>query len=304
MAEFALRFVPRFEPPPNPPRCRRPDLYQVYGPHGYRLWPSRTTTYLYPDRNPRRLMLVSNRDGFRSSRELDEPDQRPRVLVLGDSFVFGEGVEEPERFTNVLEALEPAWRVDSLGMTGFGPDLMVLTLETVGLRCRPRAVVFCMYTDDFRRVRPHYAGVGFEIPRFRLAAGRLQLKGYPPARWWDRLWVTEAVRKFYWNSAEAERQINAALFDRFLELSATHHFSPAIVFVPGVSETRNDSSRRKWLRQYASGKRTPFLDLTEAIRQGGPGLFIPDNPHWNPKGHQVAAREVRRFLAAEVLGQN
>ena len=110
----------------------RPDLYTADPRVGYRLHPSQRVNVHYPPRNPRALSIVSNADGFRSDRELGAPDVRPRILVVGDSFVFGSGVEERERFTEVLEWLEPGWRVDNLGMTGWGVDLMVRALETFG----------------------------------------------------------------------------------------------------------------------------------------------------------------------------
>ena len=166
--EVAIRMTGRFQAPGYPPMCIRPELYEQFDPYGYRLWPSRTAKYLYPAHNPRSLTVVSNRDGFRSSREFDEPDERMRVMVVGDSFVFGQGVEESERFTNILEIMQPTWRIDNLGMTGYGPDLMLRALEEVGLKSNPDVVVFSLYTDDFRRVRPHYAGIGFKISRFKL----------------------------------------------------------------------------------------------------------------------------------------
>src|ERR1700730_8325922 len=117
ICEVALRISGRFKPAPYPFVCDRPELFQEFEPYGYRLWPSRTTKYTYPKENPRTLTVISNSAGFRSSREFNEPDKRMRVLVVGDSFVFGDGVEESERFTNVLESMQPDWRVDNLGMT-------------------------------------------------------------------------------------------------------------------------------------------------------------------------------------------
>src|ERR1700733_5274096 len=128
LAEGSLHVFGKDAPPPYPPRLRHPEL-QAYEPYGYRLIPSRTTTILYPPDRPRTITLLSNRDGFRASRELDEPDARPRVLFLGDGFVFGDGVEESERFTNILETLEHSRRMDNLGMTSYGPDLMLRSLQ-------------------------------------------------------------------------------------------------------------------------------------------------------------------------------
>jgi hypothetical protein len=300
--EAALRWTGRFPIPPEHVVTARPELYQEYKPYGYRLWPSRTTTYLYPRQNPRRLTLVSNRDGFRSRREFGEPDARRRIVVVGDSMVFGDGVEESERFTERLEAGDPSWRVDNLGMTAFGPDLMLRALEEVGLRMKPAVVIITMYTDDFRRVRPEYAAVGFEIPKFALRRGNLVSIEYPHPPSWMRWSVIAAARETMWRASRAEWALNQAILDRFRELAAQRSFELVLLFLPGRADTPNDVKRRTWLRQYAERTGVPFLDLTEPILGGGGGatLFVRANWHLNPQGHAVVARELRRFLAHHV----
>ena len=304
LGEIALRISGQYRPNPYPPQCIRPGLVEAYEPYGYRLIPSRRTTYSYPQDNPRTLSLISNRDGFRASRELDERDARPRVLILGDSFVFGDGVEESERFTNVLETLKPSWRIDNLGMVGYGPDLMLRALEVVGLKLKPALVVFCMYTDDFRRVRPEYAGTGFLIPRYKLESGRLVSTPYPKPYFWDRLSISVAANKILWNYTNWQWDLNQAILDRFEQLADQQPFQKAIIFLPGTDDTRADQERRSWLRQYASRHATPFLDLSDAIHKMGKQVFIKDNPHLNPAGHQVLARELDRFLSERVLASN
>jgi hypothetical protein len=305
IGEVMLYMTGRFQGPPYPPRCSRPELYAPFEPYGYRLWPSRMMTYLYPAHNPRSLTVVSNSDGFRSSREFGEPDERTRVMVVGDSFVFGEGVEESERFTNILETIQPAWRVDNLGMTGYGPDLMLRAVEEVGLKSAPDIIVFSMYTDDFRRVQPQYAGAGFTIPRFKLESGQLVTIPYPKPKIWDRLRTVVAIRNIYWRYINAAFDLNAAILDRFLQLAELHSFAPAIIFLPGTTDTPFDKARRTWLRQYAQRNGTPFLDLTEPIHKAGQQqVFIERNWHLNPHGHQIVATELRRFIAEQVLARH
>jgi len=303
VGEVALRFAGRRWAPPYPLVCERPELYQQFEPYGYRLWPSRSTYYFYPHNNPRKLSVVSNSDGFRSSREFVEADDRLRMLVLGDSFVFGEGVEESERFTNSLEAMRPTWRVDNLGMTGYGPDLMLRALEEVGLRLNPNVVVLCMYTDNFRRVRPRYAGVGYETPRFKLVSSQLVSVPYPTVRPWDHWRIFQGICHAYWSRTSAELQLNRAILDRFVALGEMHGFDVAVIFVPGTNDTKADKRWRAWLRQYAQEHGVPFLDLSEAIHTAAAKqeLFIPGNPHWNPEGHRIAATEIGRFLASNVV---
>src|SRR5688572_11790827 len=91
IGEVALRMLDRFPPPNSPPIPRLPGFYRPDPEIGYTLWPSRRTTYRYPIGSRYEFELVSNADGFRSARAFDEPDSRPRVWVLGDSMVFGDG---------------------------------------------------------------------------------------------------------------------------------------------------------------------------------------------------------------------
>lgn len=302
-AEVGLLLAGRSWGPSTPPVCARADLFEEFAPHGYRLRPSREIRYRYPRDNPRDVVLVSDVDGFRNARPFDRRDERPRVLVLGDSFVFGAGVEESERFTNVLETLEPGWRVDNLGMSGFGTDLMLRALQEVGLTHDPDVVLFCVYTDDVRRVSPRYAGVGFAIPRFKLQAGRLITAPYPKIGLLDRSRVVQGIRHAWWKYSDALWDLNRAILDRVLELGRQHDFKTALVFLPGLKDTPTDKARRSWLREYARKHNAPFLDLTRVIHAADRRrIYLPGNPHWNSNGHLIAARELARFLARDVIG--
>jgi hypothetical protein len=293
--EALLRVLRKDSPPPYPPQLRHPEL-QAYQAYGYRLYPSRRITIPYPPDHPRQITVTSNREGFRASREFDEADSRPRILFLGDGFVSGDGLEESERFTNILETLQPSRRMDNLGMTSFGPDLALRALEAVGTRLKPTLVVFCIYTDAFRRVQPEYDGAGFVIPKYELRSGHLVTVPFPTPNLWNQLRVVIAARKLLWNHTNAMWDLNQAILDRFEELGDKRPFSKAIVFLPGTNDTQEDRKRRSWLRLYADRHSTPFLDLSDAIHQTGDEAFIKDNPHFSSVGHQVIAGELNRFL--------
>jgi len=237
--------------------------------------------------------VVSNRHGFRSSRELDEIDDRPHLIVLGDSFVFGEGVEEEERFTNLLQT-RTGWRVANMGMTGWGPDLMLRAFEAVGVGLRPDAVLLCIYTHAFRRVGPFYAGVGFRIPRYEAHGEDLVTIPYPQPAPWHRLrlfWAVTSIRRdAYWD-------VHEAILDRFRELADEHDFGLGIVFLPGRADVSVDRDRRAWLADYSGRFGVPFLDLTEPVhRPPRSEVFIRGNPHWNPAGHRLVADELQSFV--------
>jgi hypothetical protein len=252
----------------------------------------------YPPDAPHTVTLTSNADGFRSRRELRQPDERTRIVVLGDSMVFGEGVEEPERFTELLETMEPGWRVENLGMVGYGPDLMLRALEHVGLDPVPDVVVLAQFTDDFRRVVLPYAGAGFLLPRYVLRDGVLTTVPYPEPAAWERLHLVQGIRYLRWRYTSATFPLNGAILDRFLALGRRHGFATAVLFLPGPEDHRDDRRRRVWLRDFAAQRTTPFLDLTDALHPGAARYYLPRDPHWNAAGHRRVAETLRPFIAA------
>ncbi|MFN2508049.1 MAG: hypothetical protein ABR589_04680 [Chthoniobacterales bacterium] len=54
------------------------------------------------------------------------------------------------------------------------------------------------------------------------------------------------------------------------------------------------------LRDFCASKGIPMLDLTDALERelaAGREVFFPDDTHWNATGHDVAARELAKFLS-------
>jgi hypothetical protein len=95
--------------------------------------------------------VVVNSLGLRDrERTLRPPPGSRRVLVLGDSFVYGLGVEAEDRFTDRLErACGPGVEVVNAGVEGWGTDQEYLYLVSQGLELRPDVVVLgvCALND-------------------------------------------------------------------------------------------------------------------------------------------------------------
>lgn len=297
VVEGTLRMLDKY-PPPDP-EPSRPDLYVQDDAVGYHLRPLLDTSYYYPAGNPVAIPLVANSNGYRGRREFSSVDARRRILILGDSFVFGEGVFEEERFTEVLESLAPCWRIDNMGMTGWGIDLMLRALEQTGLKTRPDIVVLAVYTDDFRRVHPYYSGAGYRLPKFELQDGRLASVPYPELRDWQRLRVYQLIyQNLTTNKYFRDRfDINSALLERFYRLSKKYEFKPAIVFFPGRADNKFDKMRRAFLADWASDHSIPYLDLTKPIHDAGvKNVYIKRNWHWNAAGHRIVAINLQSMI--------
>jgi hypothetical protein len=113
---------------------------------------------------------------------VEKPRGRRRVLIVGDSFVFGSGLEADERFSALLDAALPAgFEVINAGIPGWGNDQELLFYETV-LRPLDADVVVLTFTGSNDVVNNALAGAlieGGTKPRFALAGDSLVLT--PPA---------------------------------------------------------------------------------------------------------------------------
>jgi len=306
LAEIALRVLDLARPADLPGSPLRPDMFVADPAVGYRLWPSMRTCMRYPPNSHRIVHIASNSDGFRNSRELGEPDGRLRILVLGDSFTFGTGIEEGARFTEVVEELESRWRVDNLGMPGWGLDLMVRSLERFGSKAKPNVVVLAVYTDDFRRLNPWYSGVGYGYTKFDLRDGKLVDVAYPTRSFWGRLRLVELVRASVWTAVEMRKwnyfELNEALVERFRVLTVQLGAAPVILFLPGRGDTEIDQERRARLQGWAQARGIPFRDLTDRIHEpGADATYLSGNWHWNERGHRIAGEALHELLATIVL---
>lgn len=303
VAEGTLRLLDLYDPFPYPPVPRWTEQFGPHPAYGYALHPGQTTTFDYPPAAPRTTTIHANSDGFRQVRELDEVDDRTRLLVVGDSYVYGIGVEEDERFTDLVEAAIPRLRLDNLGIPGWGPDMMLLATEAVVARTQPDLVVVSLFFDDFRRVRRRYSGLGFSIPRFELDADTLVLRPYPKPRPWERTHLNEAASRALYGEnrirsapSATEWTINERILDRFRALGDENGFETVLLYLPGRWSGGGNDRRRGWVRQYATRYAVPMLDLTETVHSDSAAAFLPDNGHYSRRGHALVASRLTAFL--------
>jgi len=93
--------------------------------------------------------------GLRDSREVGpKAAGERRVLILGDSFVMGHGVEEKETFVRLVEdglnarAGRPAFRLLNSGVPGYSTREELAYLRTRGLPLEPDAIVLAFFIGN------------------------------------------------------------------------------------------------------------------------------------------------------------
>jgi lysophospholipase L1-like esterase len=119
----------------------------------------------------------NNSKGFRGSREYGpkQPGQ-VRILLLGDSFTYGLGVNDDQTFGAVLERGLRAQHLDAevinAGVPGKGTDYQLKFFQAAGAGLQPDLTVLCFFPNDFEdNARGDYFTVG---PQGELSAKSLQ----------------------------------------------------------------------------------------------------------------------------------
>jgi len=235
---------------------------------------------------------------------------RRRLLLLGDSFGWGFGVEQEETLTAVLGRLCPDWEFVNASVSGWGTDQEYLYYREEGRRYAPDAVVLLIYANDVLELsRDHM--YGYPKPYFAVEEDRLVLRNVPvPERTpGQRLYTWLAAHSFVAHRLLAVTRIGVAIDvggSTQLDLAVSERLLRRF-----ARELRAEDVAFRWVlipmepaladvyRAVGRAEGVPVLDLAasfETARAHGETLTLPDNPHWNAAGHRLAARELAQAL--------
>jgi lysophospholipase L1-like esterase len=118
---------------------------------GWRTTPNVRVAHRFP-LGVEAVTIETNSEGFRDLDHAPDPTPGvPRVVVLGDSFVFGYGVNNGEILTDYLRELVPEAEIINLGVSAYNLAQMHRLLRTVGLKYKPDVVVLALCQNDIAR---------------------------------------------------------------------------------------------------------------------------------------------------------
>jgi hypothetical protein len=230
-----------------------------------------------------------------------------RMVVVGDSFTFGVGVDAGERFTEALETLVPELEVINLGMNAIGPDQEVLVLEKEGLRYGPELVLCQVFEgNDFADVG--YVRNGYlPKPWFRMEGG--ELVEVPPVRTWDVVlrecgYLGELAYRLVQRRTpyrvEAEEWLERDTTPLVEKLLLRMNASAARVgarFLVLLVRVRGKERRVDAVLPALGAAGIPVIDtgprIEDAPERGR--YYLPDG-HWSAAGHGVVAAMVAERL--------
>ena len=255
-----------------------------------------------------------NSRGYRGAREFSAASDRPRILLLGDSFTYGLGVADDETLGAQLATLTGS-EVINTAVAAHSVDQSLLLWEHEGGAYRPRTVVLGYAVDKF--FTNPLALRNLPKPWFSIGDNTLQLHGTPlPAPEQladsDRLrrpfsfrlvdagrWLLGRLRTKAGLSPDFTRQaaLSEALLGR-LDQSVRDNGGRLIVAFIGACFDGDADNRRAEEAIMASCKRLDLdcIDLAAAMRRGDYAGYYGGNCHWSPAGHRFAAERIAAIV--------
>ena len=265
-------------------------------------------------------LIAINSKGLRDvERSYEKPLGVFRIVVVGDSFVFGSGgVETSDRFTDILEKSTKNVEVINMGVPAYGSDQEYLYLKTEGLKYHPDLIILCAFENDFResfstvspsngRPKGYFSTSGgqllFHPPSFSLfyrLAQRSYLFGFTDL-------ALKKVSKVYGRPPdvlEPQERVETfrQLFIQARTLCLQNGAQLVLVYFPFRGQKEKNVIQEVFDKLAAAqGIRT--LDLMNRMQSADaerPAYFKKDI-HFNEYGHQVVAAALREYLLARGL---
>jgi len=276
--------------------------------------------------------VVINSHGMRDSEYSVERTEKKRMLIVGDSFGWGFGVEHHERFSEILENAHPDWEIVNASVSGYGTDQEFLLLRDRLLALKPDVVLLLFHENDFHNNLVAEEYWHFK-PWFSIERGKLELQNVPVleptiSQRFDRLisgrtylghafqdakrsWLTmvRKVKEYLRPLLKPSKDRNIGNKDkdssdkrsRFdvtnqliksMEELCKNHGS---VFI--LVSIPMDAGMRAALQNIVQEHGIPYLALDAQFTSTVTPITFPHDAHWNAEGHKLAAYAIETFLS-------
>ncbi len=162
---------------------------------GWKLAPSRSSLHhsRYFDA-PYAINSLGFRDRPRT--KAGNPNAR-RILLYGDSLIFGWGLKHEERFSDLIEAGNSALEILNLGVPGYGLDQEIILHEKEGGSLNANEVIFFVSTSTLWRIHTGYIYAKYKPMFAQQEDGRLALVPIPKGRNAALRFLYEIFSPFY-----------------------------------------------------------------------------------------------------------
>ena len=274
-----------------------------------------------------------NENGLRDrEHSYERHNNNERILILGDSFAWGYGVEEPERFSQLLEE-SLGVEVINAGVSGYSTDQELLWYRNEGIKYDTDLVILEMAGNDIGDNDQQLVNTIYYKPRFVIENGQLVPVGYPVPKTGPKgkliysLSQRSALAFFliqryfdllsgYEKAKVSSVQASSAVPDVSTKSEPFRLTTALLDEIRNIAESRNAKlmivTTDRWWNSRSNETYADFIKTLEAEGflvldvESMPGfdpevMLIPDDGHWNQAGHKFVADSVEDFIQSNRL---
>lgn len=287
-----------------------------------------------------RIKVKINSYGYRDD-EWDFSKERNVILVLGDSFTAGYGVDKDQRWSDQLGQLIPKVRGDykshifNAAISGYNLQQMEVTFDKLLKKADIKTVIIGLNINVLDRLNDPYTYFrGFSLKKSKVLYAevdndrlyilrsnnfflkRIELQLMKHFLFYDYLVSKMLIIKnsFANPSDDNERTLllkTESILHDFMKKSIESHIP--IYIMPIVQHDRNMEFNKRILGRYNEIKsfclshRIVFVDILPAFNaklKAGYNFWINQDQHWNKEAHKLAAHELSNYFVSAKIPNN
>lgn len=278
-----------------------------------------------------------NSYGFRGPEIPKKLEDEYRIIALGDSHIYGQGLADESLLTTVLQdglndlGHKRFYRIINMGVRGYSINNELAVLKKIAVSLNPDHVILFFSVNDFDNIDIEGIYATFMDKDWYMYDISAKPVG-PRFRKWKRIQVLRkssllmhvndvyrrlASRNDFGNNIlqgvvdnELKRGIQFVkdALDEFIRISNKYNFSLTLAIIPVAAQAMNDYPNEIYqstLRQYAEHNSLDFIDLLPALRscyeQYGNLPIIPFDGHYNAEGQKVFGIAMVRHLRNQAM---
>lgn len=278
-----------------------------------------------------------NQKGLRDrEHSYERTNNTRRILVIGDSFAWGYGVEEDQRFSSLLETTLGV-EVINAGVSGYSTDQELIWFRKEGIKYDVDLVILVFSGNDVGDNHRQLVNTIYYKPQFVLEEDQQPiLTGYPVPK-------TSTQGKLIYSISQRSA-LAYFLIQRYFNLLSIYGNFKGNSGVANSQMTVANSSRESFdltiallgeMRKITGSKEAKFMivatdrwwnsppgvtynDFIDKLKDEGflvldvesiPGfdpetMNIPDDGHWNQEGHEFVGIKIKDFIQInQLLGE-
>jgi hypothetical protein len=255
--------------------------------------------------------LEINPQGFRDPKDFNSIDLNSgkiRIMILGDSFIWGTGSTAKETVPNFLQIiLKDEYEVFNLGIPGWGVDQMYLAYKKYKDVIRPSIVILAFIDDDVRRVLEAYTPGGTSKPSFTINNGELVFRTSTSK---SELFLNKIMGKSVFLSLitrviyteKVARPIVKELFLKMVQETEHRREKFVVVRIPYKEQKGNFIRKIEWhLRSFKDVFKytnVQYLELLEEMTKTPTWVkdFYIEDGHMSPAGNKYLAAYIYKHV--------